>query len=83
MGAGMTISIALYNMFAVSSLAFVLQFIEPTAEVITAKRNMLHVLTAGPRYTFPPDMLFCLKRAGLSVEFQHIGSVSIAARARA
>ena len=83
MGMGLTTTISLYNMFAASVLSFILQFMEPTKQLLTMEREMLQLLTAGPRHAYPPAALFVLKRLGLPAQFEHFECVSIAARTRA
>ena len=83
MGLGLTTTISLYNMFAASVLSFILQFMEPTKQLLTMEREMLQLLTAGPRHAYPPAALFVLKRLGLPAQFEHFECVSIAARTRA
>ena len=83
MGMGLTTIISLYNMFAASVLSFILQFMEPTKQLLMMERDMLQLLTAGPRHAYPPAALFVLKRLGLPAQFDHFETISIAARTRA
>ena len=73
--------ILFYNILA-NSLAFISSFITPPTSILKLERDSQQKLTRGPRFVFPPKLLFNLKSVGYSAEFISIARCSIAARAR-
>ncbi|CAK0875103.1 unnamed protein product, partial [Prorocentrum cordatum] len=62
---GLPATALLYNSIAISVLGFVLQLIEPTADLLKTERAMLRKLVAGPGNWLPPKYEFNLDRTTL------------------
>jgi endonuclease/exonuclease/phosphatase family metal-dependent hydrolase len=82
-GGGLSDSIRMYGVLAVSTLQYLSQFCSPPAAVRKIEARAIARVTSSPLYAFPICLGSGLQELGLRPGFTHIETMSIAAQARA
>ena len=82
-GKGLIPSVVLYNSLAVSTLAFVAQFVEPPPSLLKEEKRVIQKLAKGAFNAVNAQMLLGLKGLGLPVGVRSIRASSLASAARA
>ena len=72
LGAGLTTSIALYNVLAHSKLCYIGSFVAPDTKLVTTIRKAQQTLTNGPWNAFPGNMLINLESVGLPMQAYNV-----------
>jgi hypothetical protein len=82
-GGGLSESIRMYGVLAVSTLQYLSQFCSPPLAVRKVEARAIARVTSSPLYAFPIVLGSGLEELGLRPGFSHIETLSLAAQARA
>ena len=79
---GLMTKISLYNMLAISKLAYVASFVIPNKAALKAEHRALQLLTRGPWNSFHPSLVKNVKALGMPTQAIDLTNLSLASRVR-